>query len=95
MSDTLLKIIKKIGDFKIFAFLYVFLGLLIVLFPPQFKHLPYENKFKFFINVDKVDFYFFAYEVISYLLIGSVVYFLFFKGVCCAKVIQRASELGG
>lgn len=71
--------IKRADKFKVFSWVYVVLGLLIVLYPPQYKRLSYESKFCFFAYIDKIDFYFFTYEVISYILIGSVVYFLFFK----------------
>lgn len=64
---------------KIFSRVYVGFGFLIVLFPPQFKHLSYENKFRFFAFIDKVDFYFFMYEIISYLLIGALIYLFYFK----------------
>lgn len=63
-----------------FSKIYVALGFLIVLFPPKFHYKSYESKFDFFMSIQKVDFYFFMYEVISYLLIGLIVYLFFFKG---------------
>lgn len=79
MDENIINSIKKIDKFKIFSWVYIAFGLLIVIYPPKLKHLSYQGKFSFFTDVDQIDFYYFAYEVISYILIGSVIYFLFFK----------------
>lgn len=58
----------------IFLSLYFLLGLLIVLFPPIFKNTNKVN-FSFIGFTNKIDIYFFTYEIISYLLLGGILYF--------------------
>lgn len=64
----------------ILIFIYFALGILMVLFPPSL-HLKgfYQSKFNFILNTEKVDIYFFSYEVVSYLLIGFLMYFIYTK----------------
>ena len=72
--------IKRADKFKVFSWVYVSLGFLIVLFPPKLNYnKTFEGKYGFFTSVTNVDFYFFMYEIISYSLMGAIIYFLFFK----------------
>lgn len=73
--------LTRMNIYYIFASFYSLLGLLMVLFPPRFKYREYENKFVFFGNINKIDLSFFLYEIISYIFIGSIIYFLFFRSI--------------
>lgn len=68
-----------IKKYKIFACVYTAIGIIMFLFPPKYHYRSYESKFGFFMSIDRVDFYFYIYEILSYILIGSVIYLLFFK----------------
>jgi len=67
----------KSNKYKLCSYIYALLGIFIVIFPPKFQYKSYESKFGFFLSIDKIDFYFFIYEIISYMLIGFIFYFLF------------------
>lgn len=75
----------KSNKYKLCSYLYALLGVFIVIFPPKFQYKSYESKFGFFINLDKIDFYFFLYEIISYLLVGGIMYFVFYKNKTIVK----------
>lgn len=60
---------------------YMLFAILIVLFPPQYypKQYMYDKfgKFNFILNSNAVDIYYFIYELIAFLFIGAIYYFLF------------------
>lgn len=82
-----LVLLKLVGLVKyLFIFSYFVLGVCMVLFPPGFYKAGYgQQKFNFILNTDKIDIYFFAYEVVSYMLIGFLTYFIYTKLACQKK----------
>lgn len=77
--------LMKSNKYKLCSYIYAIFGVCIVIFPPKFQYKSYESKFGFFMSIDKIDFYFFLYEIISYLLIGGIMYLVFYKNKTFTK----------
>jgi len=63
--------------------IYFTIGILLVLFPPQYytKDIYYKiyGKFEFILQSKSVDIYFILFEFFSYIFIGLIFYFLFIR----------------
>lgn len=74
-----IKKLKEQSKYRLLLYVYAVIGIFIVMFPPKLQYKSYESKFSFFLSIDKVDFYFFLYEVMSFILVGGIMYIVFYK----------------
>ena len=70
-------------NMNIIKIIYFSIGLFVILFPPQYytKEVYYKiyGKFEFILQSKSIDIYFILFELISYIFIGIVFYFLFIR----------------
>lgn len=87
IGATITTKIYTMNDFKllvkrIIVYFYLLFGLVIIFFPPVFNKRHFVQ-FEFIGHLKNINFYFFMYEIIAYLVLGLITYSLYkvnFKG---------------